>query len=170
MKYSSFLFLNLLLQSSLHSQNYTASLQIIGAAGSQVVHASSKWRISYSVGEVAIAQHNLKYRPGFQQVSGDSGISNPRDPAGEDFNTVITPNGDGYNDDFRIDPPIIEPSDFTAYDKWGTQIYQELDFDGQWDLTDSKMNPLINGVYAYLILDKRGKVIHKGTISISNTK
>lgn len=154
---------------AIYSQAYEVNLHLLGCAGSEVEYLPSKWQVSFSVGEVVVSSADSLYRTGYQQ-NYSKNVNPPTNPNSEDFNPVITPNGDGFNDDFRVDLPINEPADFFVYDKWGTLIYQKLNFDGQWGLNDFNLNPLEGGVYGYLILDKKSKLIFKGTLTIVNSK
>lgn len=66
---------------------------------------------------------------------------------------VFTPNGDGDNDLFHALLPYryIESVKFTAFDRWGVEMYYTEDPDINWDGTYQKNGePLPDGVYFYV--------------------
>ncbi|MBI1184519.1 T9SS type B sorting domain-containing protein [bacterium] len=79
---------------------------------------------------------------------------------------VFTPNGDGYNDCFRIEIPKLPPDcknfTITFFNRWGQQMFvieQEgnvLCWDGTYNHNDVPVNP---GVYLYMI-DVLNRHIH----------
>ncbi|MBK6860366.1 MAG: gliding motility-associated C-terminal domain-containing protein [Saprospiraceae bacterium] len=143
---------------------FHADLQLIGCAGSNVKFASNDWQVSYSVGEITINQSATR-REGFQQTYSNS-INPPSKSISEDYNSIITPNGDSYNEYFTLNPQLIEPAIFTVYDKWGTKVYFEENFDNKWNGVDLSGDHLPDGVYIYLIVSKQKKLLYKGTITI----
>ncbi|NSL85778.1 DUF11 domain-containing protein [Chitinophaga sp. Mgbs1] len=60
---------------------------------------------------------------------------------------VITPNGDGKNDNFRITGLEKYPgSSLYIYNRWGNQVYQTKDYDNKWQGTG-----LNEGTYFYIL-------------------
>lgn len=150
---------------AIYSQAYEVNLHLLGCAGSEVEYLPSKWQVSFSVGEVVVSSADSLYRTGYQQ-NYSKNVNPPTNPNSEDFNPVITPNGDGLNDEFVVDPPIIEPSDLRIYDKWGTLVFQEINFSNRWVGVGRSGEILPAGVYSFIISDKSGNIIYKGTITL----
>jgi gliding motility-associated-like protein len=77
---------------------------------------------------------------------------------------VITPNGDGLNDIFPIDPTgndffpsrIRNIYDFvgTVYNRWGEKVYEWTQPLGGWDGRSTSGQDLIPGTYYYTITAK----------------
>ncbi len=65
---------------------------------------------------------------------------------------VITPNGDGVNDELVPFPyDNVAGVDFYLYDRWGRLIYKTNDIDIHWDGTDMYSHrPSSDGVYYYV--------------------
>ncbi|MGB1074838.1 MAG: choice-of-anchor L domain-containing protein [Flavobacteriales bacterium] len=64
---------------------------------------------------------------------------------------VISPNADGKNDYFRIDGIEGFPgSELTVYNRWGSQVFRDVDYRGGWD---GRINgkPLSEGTYYYIL-------------------
>ncbi|MFT6997814.1 MAG: gliding motility-associated-like protein [Cryomorphaceae bacterium] len=65
---------------------------------------------------------------------------------------VITPNGDGLNDEWIIglDRPLF--FEVVIYNRWGRLVYESKDFSAFWDGTNYKSGELCSeGVYFYII-------------------
>lgn len=150
---------------TLTGQKYTADLILLGSAGENVYSSALNLNFSFSIGEVIIRSDDDNYHTGFHQPLKKSKTPPPSSTK-EDYNPVITPNGDGYNDDFHIEPPIIEPVDFKVYDKWGSLVYSENNFTNSWVGIGFNGKSLPGGVFGFIIIDKSGKIIHKGTITL----
>lgn len=84
---------------------------------------------------------------------------------------TITPNGDGYNDIWRILRAESYPGmDVNVYDRWGQRVYHSIGYTNQkpWDGTRSG-SFLPAGTYYYVIDLKTGNKdldLYNGTISI----
>lgn len=66
---------------------------------------------------------------------------------------VITPNGDGKNEAFEIS--CVESfvnTRLEIYTRWGTAIFLQDNYDGQWMGTDGDGNRVPDGVYYYVLL------------------
>ena len=62
---------------------------------------------------------------------------------------VFTPNGDGVNDEFRIETDIqVEVIDLKIFDRWGEQIFYTKSLRNSWDGT-FRGQPAEAGVYVY---------------------
>ena len=72
--------------------------------------------------------------------SGDFEISN-----------LLTPNGDGQNDTWKIDNPYqISGCAVLIYNRWGQPLYETTEYQNEWDGTKNN-EPLPDGVYFYSI-------------------
>ena len=65
---------------------------------------------------------------------------------------VITPNGDGLNDGFRIPcvDQLEEPSELKIFNRWGDIVYQTADYRNEWTGTFNG-KPLPPGTYCYML-------------------
>jgi gliding motility-associated-like protein len=59
---------------------------------------------------------------------------------------IITDNGDGANDAFRVEAENIDEFECTIYNRWGTMVYQYTDVNGSWDGENH-----VDGTYFYVI-------------------
>ncbi len=70
--------------------------------------------------------------------------------------TIITPNGDGYNDIFVIPPHCLNNSDgppdneVTIFNQWGDQVFHKKDYQNDWDGTYNGQ-PLPAGTYFFVV-------------------
>jgi len=81
---------------------------------------------------------------------------------------ILTPNGDGQNDTWKIDNPYqIAGCTVKIYNRWGQPLYETTDYQNEWD--GSKNNePLPDGVYFYSI--ECGEKTYKGAINLLRLK
>ena len=69
-----------------------------------------------------------------------------------EFYNVFTPNGDGDNELFRILGIQGYPnSTLHIFDRWGTVVYEDLNFLGSWDGKTSSGNELADGTYYFTL-------------------
>ncbi len=65
---------------------------------------------------------------------------------------IITPNGDGLNDGFKV--PCVDqlenPSELKIFNRWGDIVYQTADYQNEWTGTYNG-KPLPPGTYFYLL-------------------
>jgi len=86
-------------------------------------------------------------------------------PVGNKIMNLFTPNGDGYNDLWQInDPLIISPAKVNIYNRSGKQIYSSSNYQNNWD-GQFEGNPLPQATYYYIIEDASDQVF-KGAITI----
>ncbi|MFC2102441.1 gliding motility-associated C-terminal domain-containing protein [Bacteroidota bacterium] len=79
--------------------------------------------------------------------------------------TVITPNGDGFNDRWEvINIAEIEPCSVEIYNRWGKKVFSASPYNNDWDGTDNG-KPLSNDTYYYFLSCKDG-TLQTGTINI----
>ena len=78
---------------------------------------------------------------------------------------VITPNGDGVNDEFVI-PDLVTyvENELTIYNRWMTMVYNSKNYDNKW-----KGEGLSDGVYYYFLRVRKRDgedIFHKGYVQI----
>ncbi len=80
---------------------------------------------------------------------------------------LFTPNGDTRNDVWDITDIVNEATGcgIVIMNRWGSTLYEEDDFQGVWDGTDSGGNPLPDGTY-YYILTCDDEVLLKSAVTI----
>lgn len=64
---------------------------------------------------------------------------------------AFTPNGDGLNDEFFVQPRLIRDLEIDVFDRWGKIVYSSQDMNFRWAGTDANGQPLPEGVYTYRI-------------------
>ncbi len=63
---------------------------------------------------------------------------------------AFTPNGDGYNDVFKIEAyGVVELKSFVIYDRWGIQVYSGNNIDQGWDGYYNGEKAKENQIYMY---------------------
>ena len=80
----------------------------------------------------------------------------------------FTPNGDGFNDNFKPTIKGMQDLSFTIFNRWGNQIYTWTDPQGVWD-GFANGNPSPDGVYFYVMkgVDLSGKTVERsGSITV----
>ncbi len=84
--------------------------------------------------------------------------------------TIISPNGDEFNEYFLIkcfeDFPT---SELNVYDRLGNKVYSQSNYDGKWNGLDLNGTPLLEGSYMWVFLgydENNNKSIYKGTVTI----
>lgn len=70
-------------------------------------------------------------------------------PADFKITNVITPNSDGYNDEFKVISKNLVELHVKIYDRWGMLVYSFDGINGLWDGT-SFGSVLSDGVYFYV--------------------
>nr|MDA3912521.1 gliding motility-associated C-terminal domain-containing protein [Bacteroidales bacterium] len=120
-----------------------------------------------------IGEHTISYTIEAQCPDTDSIIIivNPEQIPDLNISNVITPNGDGYNDTWKIDGiRAFESVSVNIFNRWGNQIYHfegtgnaYYDATNQWN---GKRNgkPLPMGNYVYVL--RLGENTYKGTITL----
>jgi gliding motility-associated-like protein len=69
-----------------------------------------------------------------------------------EFFNIFTPNSDGNNDVFNIMGLQGYPgSRLRVYDRWGTMVYSNLNFQGAWRGINNTNTPLTEGTYYYTL-------------------
>ncbi len=86
-----------------------------------------------------------------------------------EFPQIITPNGDGRNDVFAASCLRDFPAELTVYDRWGSEVFNMLNYDGTWNGVNQRGVDLIEGGYMWVLdiafTDGRRELM-KGTVTI----
>ena len=81
---------------------------------------------------------------------------------------ILTPNGDGQNDTWKIDNPNqISGCAVKIYNRWGQPLYETTEYQNEWDGTKNN-EPLPDGVYFYSI--ECGEKSYNGAINLLRLK
>ncbi len=83
--------------------------------------------------------------------------------------TVITPNGDNFNDLFLINCVNNTASDLTVFDRWGRVVYSQNNYDNTWQGVDKDGKDLKEGGYIWVLTVNFGqgrREVHKGTVTL----
>jgi gliding motility-associated-like protein len=78
--------------------------------------------------------------------------------------SVITPDGDGKNDYFKISE-TNGPVELIIFNSWGNKEYSNSNYQNDWDGRNSRGAELPSDTYFYLMKFKNGKII-KGSVLI----
>lgn len=83
--------------------------------------------------------------------------------------TVITPNGDGRNDDFVIQCVFENDNRLRIYNRYGGEEFEMRNYDNSWQGTDQSGNELSDGGYHWVLevfLTNGDLRVYQGTVSI----
>jgi gliding motility-associated-like protein len=82
---------------------------------------------------------------------------------------VITPDGDGVNDNFEIKGIDKYPrNELFIYNRWGNEIYHSVDYKNDWFGT-YKGQPSPSGTYFYVLINRdNGRKLSVGYLTIHN--
>jgi gliding motility-associated-like protein len=83
--------------------------------------------------------------------------------------TVITPNGDGKNDEFMIQCIFELPNHLVIYNRYGGKEFEVDNYNNSWQGTDNAGNDLSDGGYHWVLevfLDNGDLRVFNGTVSI----
>lgn len=87
--------------------------------------------------------------------------------------TIISPNGDNFNDVFLINCVTDNPSDLTVFDRWGRVVYSQSNYDNTWQGIDNSGKDLIESSYMWVLTVNFGqgrKEVQKGTVTLLRTR
>lgn len=81
---------------------------------------------------------------------------------------TITPNGDGYNDVWKIDPIKYPDASVIIFDRWGEIVFSSTNYTNDWGGVDQKSGKkLPDGTYFYLLtVPSQNNAVYKGDINI----
>jgi len=83
--------------------------------------------------------------------------------------SIMTPNFDGANDEFTISCVTDFPADLLVYDRWGSLVYQQREYDNTWMGDHTNGTPLVEGAYMWVLTVNFGngiRDIYRGTVTI----
>jgi gliding motility-associated-like protein len=95
-------------------------------------------------------------------------INNIVEDVAELIPNVITPNGDGKNDEWRLAfiNLFFKTAEIDIYNRWGEHIFHSIGYDNAWN-GSYLGDPLPVGVYFYVIkLNDKDNRVFKGTINL----
>ena len=82
------------------------------------------------------------------------------------ISNVLTPNGDGRNDTWRIEnSDAFDVLHIKVYDRWGKPVYEADNYSQAWD-GNVNLDALPEGTYFYLITFDDSDRVYKGSVSI----
>jgi len=88
-----------------------------------------------------------------------------RDPKLLTYRNVLTPNGDGINDVWRILKfEMYYPAKITIFNRWGMEVYSNADYRNDWN-GEYKGDKLPQGTY-YYIIETNDNQVFKGAVNI----
>ena len=80
--------------------------------------------------------------------------------------TLITPNGDTKNEYFVIlGLETLGKTELVIFDRRGSQVFKNIDYDNKWNGVDYNENPLPNDTYFFVLNSAKGRIV-KGYIVI----
>jgi gliding motility-associated-like protein len=83
--------------------------------------------------------------------------------------SVMTPNGDNFNDLFIINCVDDAPADLTVFDRWGRTVYTQINYDNTWQGINTDGTELKEGAYMWVLNVNFGqgrREIYKGTVTL----
>ena len=82
---------------------------------------------------------------------------------------IITPNGDGFNDTWKIDLDKFPNAELTIFDRWGEIIFESKNYLNDWDARYHGKH-IADGTYFYILkVASQGGRIYKGDINVLNS-
>ena len=65
---------------------------------------------------------------------------------------IITPNGDGVNDFFLVNEQLLyAPIHLIVFNRWGVMVFEDTEYENNWDGDNFAGKPLAEGTYYYLL-------------------
>ena len=85
-----------------------------------------------------------------------------------DFQEILTPNLDGYNDFLVVGLTEAYPlTRLVIYNRWGNQVFESsIPYSDNWDGKDQSGNPLPSGTYYYVIEKDKTTILKTGFIEL----
>lgn len=75
---------------------------------------------------------------------------------------IITPNGDGFNDTWKIQNVLTYPQNQVAvFNRWGNEVFNAKNYNNDWNGAD-----LPDGTYYYVIRFEQSDKVYKGAVTI----
>ena len=82
---------------------------------------------------------------------------------------VLTPNGDGANDNFIISCLVNNNNTLYIYDRFGRTVYEQANYDNTWNGVNNQGDELPENGYMWvleLITDDGVREVYKGSLTI----
>jgi gliding motility-associated-like protein len=82
---------------------------------------------------------------------------------------VITPNGDEVNETLMISCAANERNVLHIFNRWGSRVYEQNDYDNTWNGVDQDGEPVVDGGYHWVLevfLPNNDTRVYKGTVSV----
>lgn len=76
--------------------------------------------------------------------------------------TIVTPNGDGLNDRFRVGAAGAHALRLHVFTRWGQSVFEAADYQGQWP-AGPQVAP---GLYYYLLVDDTYGRRYRGWVEV----
>lgn len=84
---------------------------------------------------------------------------------------VLSPNGDGLNDELIIPDTLIRAWQLDVYNRWGqTEFSGSSKYDKGWDGKSNRSTPLPDGTYFYILISSSEACYSRGIITLFNEK
>jgi gliding motility-associated-like protein len=84
-------------------------------------------------------------------------------------NNVLTPNGDGFNDLWKIkNIEYYKENSVIIYNSNSVKVFEKQNYTGDWNGTTTGGAKLASGVYYYVIKLKQGEVVVRGDLTLLN--
>jgi gliding motility-associated-like protein len=83
--------------------------------------------------------------------------------------TVITPNGDNFNDAFIINCIDTLETNLSVFDRWGRLVYSQTDYDNTWQGINNDGKDLPEGGYIWVLEVNFGqgrREVYKGVVTL----
>ncbi len=84
---------------------------------------------------------------------------------------MVTPNGDGFNDQWEIDLDKFPNAQVTIFDRWGEIVYESQNYANDWAGTFKNTGRKVaDGTYFYILkVPSQNNKVYKGDINILNS-
>jgi gliding motility-associated-like protein len=85
-----------------------------------------------------------------------------------DWREIITPNGDGLNENFIITCADETDNELSIYNRWGQLVYETVNYNNDWHGEDLDGNPVPDDTYMFVLQVKTTTEteIYKGAVSV----
>lgn len=145
-----------------------ASIEVVASSAGAQLNVEMDGKVTYTSSRDMIGEDTFTYR--VKDVKGRwSNTATVRVAVASndlDIPNIITPNGDGKNDVFRIKGiELYDRVALTIVNRWGNEVYKSNTYNNDWGGLG-----LSEGTYFYVLeLLKGGKVeVHKGWVTIKS--
>ncbi len=145
-----------------------SSVEIVDASEGAIITVGADGKVTYESSRDKIGEDTFTYR--VKDIKGRwSNTATVRVNVMSntlDIPNIITPNGDGKNDEFRIKGlELYDKVGLTIVNRWGNEVYRSNAYNNDWSGIG-----LSEGTYFYVLeLLKGGKLeVHKGWVTIKS--